>query len=60
MKLMEQLPRMAMSDVVDFYEEHIQDRPIVYTIVGNSRKIDMNGLAAFGSIVKVKKEELYH
>ncbi|MDR2497306.1 MAG: insulinase family protein [Tannerellaceae bacterium] len=60
MALMEQLPRMAMSDIVDFYEENIQGRPIVYTIVGNARKIDMSGLATFGNIVKVKKEELYH
>jgi predicted Zn-dependent peptidase len=57
--LIDRLPRIGMDDVVRFYEENIQGRPVIYMIVGNSRKIDMNRLAGFGKIVKVKKEELY-
>ncbi|MDR1980417.1 MAG: insulinase family protein [Tannerellaceae bacterium] len=57
--LIGKLPQMSMDDVVRFYEENIQGRPVIYMIVGNSKKIDMNKLSGFGKIVKVKKEELY-
>jgi predicted Zn-dependent peptidase len=54
------LARMQMNDVIRFYEENIKGRPVTYIIVGDSRKIDMNKLSAFGKIIKVKKEELYN
>jgi hypothetical protein len=57
--LMEQLPRMEMDDVLRFYEANIKGRPIVYMIVGNIRKIDLNKLSQFGTLAKVKKEDLY-
>ncbi|MDR2118748.1 MAG: insulinase family protein [Tannerellaceae bacterium] len=58
--LLTHLTQMEMNDIVHFYEDNIKDRPIIYVIVGNSRKIDMNRLASFGKIIKVKKEELYN
>jgi predicted Zn-dependent peptidase len=58
--LLNNLGRMNMSDIVRFYEEHIKGRPVVYVIVGSSRKINMNKLAAFGKLIRVKKEELYN
>jgi predicted Zn-dependent peptidase len=58
--LFEQLPAMDMDDVARFYEAHLKGRPIIYAVTGNSHKIDMNKLAAFGPVVRVKKEELYN
>jgi predicted Zn-dependent peptidase len=58
--MMEQLPRMEMSDIVRFYEENIKGKPVIHIIIGNSRKIDMAKLAQFGTIIKVKKDELYN
>ncbi|MDR0431629.1 MAG: insulinase family protein [Tannerellaceae bacterium] len=57
--LIERLSNMSMSDVARFYEKNINNRPVIYMIVGNSRKIDMNRLEEFGKIIKVKKEDLY-
>jgi predicted Zn-dependent peptidase len=58
--LLEHLSLMEMNDITRFYEANIKDRPVVYMIVGNARKIDMNKLSGFGKLVKIKKEELYN
>jgi predicted Zn-dependent peptidase len=58
--LVTELSKMEMSDIVGFYEKNIKDRPVIYIIVGNSRKIDMEKLSKFGKVIKVKKEELYN
>jgi predicted Zn-dependent peptidase len=59
-KLIACLSQMEMTDIIRFYEQNIKNRPVIYTIVGNSRKIDMNKLSTFGKITKVKKEDLYN
>ncbi|MDR1344987.1 MAG: insulinase family protein [Tannerellaceae bacterium] len=58
--LVAKLPEMEMSNIIGFYEKNIKSRPVIYTIVGNSRKIDMEKLSKFGKVIKVKKEELYN
>lgn len=58
-KLIEYMQRMEMEDVVRFYDKNISCRPVVYVIVGNTKKIDLNKLASFGKIVKVKKDQIY-
>jgi len=51
--------KLEMDDISEFYLNNIKDRPIVYAIVGNSKKINMNKLAEFGTIVKVSKKDIY-
>ncbi|MDR0538074.1 MAG: insulinase family protein [Tannerellaceae bacterium] len=58
--MMERLPQMTMDDVADFYAENIKGKNIVHIIVGNSKKINMQKLATFGAVVKIKKEDLYN
>jgi predicted Zn-dependent peptidase len=58
--LIDNLSKMSMNDVVRFYEDNISSRPVVYMIVGNSKKIDMNKLAEFGKVIRVKKDNLYN
>jgi predicted Zn-dependent peptidase len=53
------LPSMTMDDIVRFHEEQIKWRPIIYAVTGNSHKINLKKLTAFGKVVRVKKEELY-
>ncbi|MCC8197014.1 MAG: insulinase family protein [Tannerellaceae bacterium] len=57
--LLEDISSMEMEDVLKFYQQHVQDRPVVYMIVGNTKKIDQKQLARFGKIVKVNKNEIY-
>jgi predicted Zn-dependent peptidase len=54
------LSMMEMDDIVRFYEKNIKGRPVIYTITGNSRKIDMDKLSRFGKLIRVRKEDLYN
>lgn len=58
--LREDLLKMKMEDVVRFYQRHIQGKPVVYAIVGNAKQIDMKGLESFGTVIKVKKKDIYN
>lgn len=50
---------MGMEDIVGFYKEHIQNRPIVYVIVGNEKRMDFHKLSSFGTVVKMKMKDIY-
>ena len=50
---------MDMQDISRFYQEQISGRPVVYVITGNRKHIDMKKLAEYGTIIKVKKKEIY-
>lgn len=52
------LKDMDMEDVVDFYEKNVAERPVIYIVVGNSRKIDMNELAKFGEVFHIRKKDI--
>jgi predicted Zn-dependent peptidase len=58
--LIDNLSKMSMDNVVRFYENNINSRPVVYMIVGNSKKINMNKLVEFGKVIRVKKDSLYN
>ena len=50
---------MDMQDIIRFYREQISGRPVVYVIAGNRKHIDMKKLAEYGTIIKVKKKDIY-
>lgn len=56
---LENVLKLEMEDISHFYHDNVKGRPIVYAIVGNSKKINMNKLADFGTIVKVSRKDLY-
>ena len=56
---LQDVAKMDMQDISRFYQEQVSGRPVVYVIAGNEKRIDMKKLAAFGTIVKVKKKEIY-
>ncbi|MBP3517606.1 MAG: insulinase family protein [Parabacteroides sp.] len=51
---------MDMQDISRFYQEQVSGRPVVYVIAGNRKRIDMKKLAEYGTIIKVKKKEIYN
>ncbi len=55
----EMIGPIRMEEIMDFYERHIQNGQLVYAIVGNSKQMDLNRLARFGEIIKVKKKDIY-
>lgn len=50
---------MDMQDISRFYREQISGRPVVYVIAGNRKHINMKKLAEYGTIIKVKKKDIY-
>ena len=50
---------MDMQDISRFYREQISGRPVVYVIAGNRKHIDMKKLAEYGTIIKVKRKDIY-
>ena len=58
-KLLEYIAPMTMEDIEQFYERQVKGRPVVYAVVGNSRRIDMEKLASFGALEKVKIKDIY-
>lgn len=50
---------MEMMDIIRFYRHNIRLKPIVYVIVGNSRRIDMKTLADYGEIIRLRKKDVY-
>ena len=49
---------LEFDNIVDFYKQNIQGRPMLITIVGNKKKIDMKELAKYGKIVEVKQKAI--
>lgn len=47
---------LEFDNIVDFYKQNIHGRPMLITIVGNKKKIDMKELAKYGKIVEVKQK----
>ncbi|MDR0757549.1 MAG: insulinase family protein [Tannerella sp.] len=59
-QLIEDIKTMTMSDIARFYRANVRGRTLVYVVVGNSRLMDMQRLATFGDIVRMKKSDFYH
>lgn len=57
--LLADIRRMSMEDVVRFYRSNVQGRTLAYVVVGNSRRMDMRQLAAFGDVVRMRKKDFY-
>jgi predicted Zn-dependent peptidase len=56
---LDDLHTMGMDDILHFYEANVKGNPIIYAIVGSSKRIDMKQLSAWGNVVKVKKKDIY-
>ena len=57
--LVEQLPSLTQADVEAFYRQHIKNQPYQLMIVGNVKNLDLKALARYGTVVKVKKDDIY-
>lgn len=50
---------LTQADVEAFYQRHIKGQPYQLMVVGNLKKVDLDSLAKYGQLVKVKKDEIY-
>ena len=57
--LLADISGMDMKDIVRFYRHIVRTKPVVYVVVGNSMRIDMKKLGAYGEVIRVKKKDIY-
>lgn len=57
--MVEQLQALSQADLENFYREHVMGRPYQLLIVGNLKKLDLKSLSRYGTVVKVKKDDIY-
>ena len=57
--MVELLPTLTRADIEDFYRQHIKGQPFQLMIVGDVKKLDMKALSQYGTVVKVKKDDIY-
>ena len=55
--LVNDVSKMSLSDLKNFYEQHIKDQTIVYIIVGNKKQIDMEQLKQIGEVEELREKE---
>lgn len=50
--------KATFYNMMDFYEQHILGRPLVISLAGNAKQIDMKALSKHGAVRKVKKRDI--
>ncbi len=57
--LLEDATKMDIETVTGFFDKNIKGKPVVYFIVGDKKKVDIEKLAGYGSITFVKVGEVF-
>ncbi len=57
--LVQHLPSLTRDDIEAFHARHIKAQPYQLMIVGDLKKLDVKALERFGTIVKLKKDDIY-
>jgi zinc protease len=50
---------LSFDDIIQFHEANIKDTPVVMTIVGDKKRVDLKGLQKYGKVVMIKEKRLY-
>lgn len=50
---------MNFSDITKFYKNQIKDKPYIITIVGDTKRIDLDELKKYGKIIELGKKDIY-
>ena len=56
-QLVEEVSEMILDDLESFYKQHIQNKTVVYVVIGNKKKIDMTHLQQMGEFEEMKLKE---
>lgn len=58
-ELYEKVPAMTLEDVKVFQQKWVKDRTYTYCILGDEKDLNLKGLAPYGTLKKLSKEELF-
>ena len=50
---------LKFDDITDFYKKNISGKPILITIVGDKRSINLDDLAKYGELKVLKKKDIF-
>ena len=56
---LETYKNLTFNDILNFYKTNIKGKPIVICIVGDEKRLNMQDIAKFGKIVKIKEKNLF-
>lgn len=55
--LVDDVSKMTLQDLEDFYKKNIQGQMVVYIVVGNKKKIDLEQLKQIGEVEEMKVKD---
>lgn len=53
------LRTVTVEDMMDYYRRHVQQKTRVYVVVGDKTSLDLRHLALYGTVVEVKRSDIY-
>lgn len=56
---LEQYKTKEFDAIVDFYQKEIKNKPIIITIVGDSKRFDLKKLESIGEVVELKEADIF-
>ena len=56
---LEAYKNLTFDDILNFYKTNIKGKPITICIVGDEKRLNMQNIAKFGKIIKIKEKNLY-
>ena len=56
----ERFQELEFQDIVKFYQNYIKKDVVTIAIVGDKRKIDLEKLAKFGTVIEVSKKDIFN
>lgn len=57
--LLKQYKNLQFSEIMNFYQSYIQDKPIVIGIVGDKSRINTNELNHYGKVIELTEDKLF-
>jgi predicted Zn-dependent peptidase len=58
-ELYEKIPAMTLKDVKDFQTKYVKNKPLVYSILGDVKDLDMDALRKIGKVTVLTQEEIF-
>ena len=55
--LVDEVSKMELTDLENFYKQHIQGQTVIYIVVGNKKQVDMEQLKQMGEFEEMKVKD---
>ena len=55
----ETIPNLTMTNVSEFQQKYVKDKPLTYCILGDLKALDMNSLKKIGEVTVLTQEQIF-